>query len=521
MNLQYANADNLTLDPRQLAAVTAPVGPHLVLAGPGAGKTLVLTERIRYLVTAYGIPLDKILALTFTNKAAREMASRLEASLRGPTMPTVGTFHRFCIGVLREHHSAAGLSPHFTVADEDLQRVVLHRALPKMSAEAGSITNALRHVQKVRRTMWRSQEAQTSPRDAKLLRSYRAELRANHLVDFDDLIFLTHDLLENFPHLLESLRDRFLHILVDEFQDTDQVQYELIRRLALSHRSLFVVADDEQCIYAWRNADPENLQRFEEDFLQGEPPILLDQNYRTTGEILQLARQVLPESAASYERELNPRRRGAGVSGLAFETSEEEGSYLAEDIRNRLTLCPDLSCRDIAVLYPQHAVGKQLERTFMAAGIPCHMSRKRGLFDQPDLRRVLSILRYALNRGNEASLELFLRKELDVVDPTLYPAIRSLQEKHAIKSFKQAAFLYLKESAEENSEVERALGLAGTVASAVTKGSDASFSDLVNDVLDQTEYRVRNVPQEPPGSYPGPSFPARFRRGDLRGSPPL
>ena len=269
MNLQDTNPENLKLDPQQLAAVIAPVGPVLVLAGPGAGKTFVLTERIRYLVNVCRIPPDRVLALTFTNKAAAEMSRRLEQSLPGPTRPEIGTFHKFCIGVLREHHRSVGLSPHFTVADEDLQRIVLYRALPKLSAEAGSMTNALRHLQKVRWISWGNPEVPTSPGDTRLLQLYKAELRANHLVDFDDLIFLTHDLLENFPHLLESYRDRFPHILVDEFQDTDQVQYELIRCLALSHRSLFVVADDEQCIYAWRNADRENISRFEKDFPPG------------------------------------------------------------------------------------------------------------------------------------------------------------------------------------------------------------------------------------------------------------
>ena len=170
---------------------------------------------------------------------------------------------------------------------------------------------------------------------------------------------------------------------------------------------------------------------------------------------------------------------------FAFETSQEEGQHIGADVRNRLTQCPDLTRGDIAVLYPQHAVGKRLERIFMTAGIPCHMSGKRGLFDQPDLRRVLSILRYAINRGNEISLELFLRKELDVADPTLYPAIRALQERDGIRSFKQAAFRYLREASEDETEVERALGIAGTVASAVGKGADASLGDLVNDILDQ------------------------------------
>ena len=485
MHLQHTNPDAVALDPKQLAAVTAPVGPVLVLAGPGAGKTLVLTERIRYLANVCRVPPDRILALTFTNKAAEEMSSRLERTLPGPTRPLMGTFHKFCIGVLRAHHRRAGLSPRFTVADEELQRIVLHRALPKLSREEGSVTNALRHLQRMQRIVWKNPDAPHSPGERRLLRSYKAELRANHLVDFDDLIFLTHDLLENFPHVLEAYRDRFRHILVDEFQDTDRVQYALICRLAQGHRSIFVVADDEQCIYAWRNADRENIRRFEEAFLQGGAPILLDQNYRTTREILHLARRLLAKNEVRYERELNPRRHGADVLRLTFETPRDEGRHLAADIRTRVAQSPDLSYRDIAVLYPQHTVGRDLEHSFMEAEIPCHVSRKQGFFEQPEVGRTLSMLRYALNRGNDASLERFLRQELDGADPTLYPAIRSLQERDGLRSFKQAAFRYLKEASEEEKEVERALGLAGTVASGVGRGGEAPLGDLVNDILDQ------------------------------------
>ena len=171
---------------------------------------------------------------------------------------------------------------------------------------------------------------------------------------------------------------------------------------------------------------------------------------------------------------------------MAFDTFEEEGQFIAGDIWDRIRETPDLSHRDIAVLYPQHAIGSELERIFMRANVPCLMAHRRGLFDQPVIRRALSVLRYALDGANDASLELFLRRELEAVDPKLYPAVRGFQKQKNIGSFKQAAFLYPRTvSEEEGVDVERALGLAGVVHNAVQRGAVASLSLMVDDILDQ------------------------------------
>ncbi len=488
MTQNHTVPDTLALNPAQQEAVAVPLGPVLILAGPGTGKTRVLTERVRHLVDALNVPPQHILALTFTNKAAGEMTARLRRSLgkdRAANL-TAGTFHRFCMGVLREHHKTAGLSPHFSIADDDLQRTLLYRAVPGLNIEETNLTNALHNLSRLKRQCRYDPDRPLSSGDRRLLQAYEAELRANRLVDFDDLIFIAHDLFRDHDDILSAYQDRFRHILVDEFQDTDREQYEIVRMLALDHRSLFIVADDEQSIYGWRNADPGNIRRFREDFIGYAKPIVLEENYRSSEEIVRLARDLIANNEILYEREVHAQKRGAHVRGFAFDTFQDEGQFVIADIKTRITETPALSYREIAVLYPQHALGAELEKIFMETGLPCQMAQKRGLFDQPTLCRALSILRYALDSDDDASLEHFLRRELDPADPALYPAIRALQKRDNLGSFKQAAFGYLKEVSEEESlEVERALGLAGVVANAAQKRTGVSLPDLVDDILDQ------------------------------------
>ncbi|MCZ6635790.1 MAG: UvrD-helicase domain-containing protein [bacterium] len=483
-----ADVDTIILNDRQREAVTAPLGPVLVLAGPGTGKTRVLTERIRYLVEVFQIPPEQILALTFTNKAAGEMAFRLQRALgkEAAEAVTTGTFHRFCVGVLREHFEGAGLPEHFGIADEELQRTLLYRAFPRLNPDESNLNNTLSTVVRVKHQMRYKPHLPVSKGDANLLEKYEKELRENRLVDFDDLIFKTHDLFLARPEILNAFRDRFRHLLVDEFQDTDREQYALVRLLGEVHRSLFVVADDEQSIFGWRNADPENIDRFRRDVLGSRKPILLEENYRSSAEILALARELIAHNEMLFEREVRTQKRGTRVQGLVFDSFQAEGQFIAGDIWDRIRETSDLIHGDIAVLYPQHAIGNELEKIFMGANIPSQMAHRRGLFDQPVIRRALSVLKYALDGEDDANLELFLRRELEGVDPALYPALRDFQYRAELRSFKQAAFVYPRTvSEEEGLEVERALGLAGVVSNAVQKGATASLAGLVDDILDQ------------------------------------
>ncbi|MBD3306039.1 AAA family ATPase, partial [candidate division KSB3 bacterium] len=264
------------LNPKQRQAVTAPLQPILVIAGPGTGKTRTLVARMLYLIQHYGIPPHKILAVTFTNKAKDEMRSRLREELGDAVNDlTIGTFHRYCLDVLRTYHREVGLPKQFAIADETTQLMTLSHA--SRITDERSLRTVLNAI-----SSYRLNKDHLNPNfqgvALKWLTPYQKKLRKNNLIDFDQIILLTQTLLSEHPELIEEQQQRFDAILVDEFQDTDPVQYDIMRSLAQQHRNVFAVADDDQSIFAWRGAHIENIQRYMDDFECRDNQIILDEN---------------------------------------------------------------------------------------------------------------------------------------------------------------------------------------------------------------------------------------------------
>ena len=285
-----------TLNTEQHSAVTAPDGPVLVLAGPGSGKTRVLTHRIAYLIGGRNVKPHQILAVTFTNKAAREMESRvvdlLGSEQRGMML---GTFHSVCARILRREARYLGVTSDFTIFDEDDQQALVKRAMREMNLDEkanrpSSVLSAISHMKndmiapdKMEVKTYRDKVVQ------RVFERYQQLLLQCNALDFDDLLLGTARLLEEVPVVREAYSQRFEHILVDEFQDTNLAQYTLLRHLASVHGNLFVVGDEDQSIYRWRGADYHNVQYFENDYPKCRK-ILLEQNYRSTQTILDAAR---------------------------------------------------------------------------------------------------------------------------------------------------------------------------------------------------------------------------------------
>src|SRR5579883_115538 len=289
------------LNPRQREAVTAVEGPVLILAGPGSGKTRVITHRIAYLVAECGVRPWRILAVTFTNKAAREMRERVEALLGDAARELMlGTFHSICARILRVDGAAIGLGRSFTIYDDGDQINVIKRVLTELSLDAkqhsprailGAISkakNELRGPDEYRNAAGSYFEEVV----ARVYRRYQDALSTENAADFDDLLIRTLDLLSLEPEVLRKYQDRYLHVLVDEFQDTNLVQYALTRLLAQGHGNICVVGDPDQSIYRWRAADIRNILNFEHDFPTTKT-ILLEQNYRSTQNILDAAQGVI------------------------------------------------------------------------------------------------------------------------------------------------------------------------------------------------------------------------------------
>ena len=298
------------LNPQQRAAVEETEGPLLILAGAGSGKTRVITYRIAYLIEARQVPPENILAVTFTNKAADQMKERVEKLLSGqlelrPGAPHVSTFHSFCVSVLRRHIDRLGYSRDFTIYDDDDQLRVLKACIQELglSEQITSPRSALAKISYTKNRgsspeeLYRQAASPEMEKLASLYERYENKLRRANALDFDDLLLKTVDLFYESSEVCERYNQRFRYIQVDEYQDTNRIQYQLIRQLTLLQQNLCVVGDEDQSIYRWRGADIENILNFEKDYPRAKV-IRLEQNYRSTQVILDAAGAVVSRNLA-------------------------------------------------------------------------------------------------------------------------------------------------------------------------------------------------------------------------------
>ncbi len=353
--------------PQQRRAIEAPPGPVLVVAGPGAGKTFCLIARITHLVDTVGVAPERICAVTFTNRAAEEIALRLKHTLRDRADAiTRGTIHALCLALLRDHAEAAGLRQGFGVADEQYQKVILGRLHVPLEQRGALLNRFSRH---------RVQDYRLTPEDARLYREYAVWLAHRNMLDFDDLVAKAEQLLRTRSDIADAIAARWDHLLVDEFQDVNPVQYDLLRRLAAPHDNLFAVGDDEQSIFAWAGADPYVLVRFGRDY-GIERPIILDKNRRCSRQIFETARRVLAQNPQLFEKQLS---------------ADQESPY------------------EVGVLYRRHKLGEYLEGRLLRAGIPCRLARGRSLVEDDVIKYVIAALRIVRDPDDQVAIEAFAR----------------------------------------------------------------------------------------------------------------
>src|SRR5512143_1552881 len=387
------------LNPQQARAVEAPDGPVLVLAGPGSGKTRVLTHRVAYLVEVRKIWLRQILAVTFTNKAAREMRERLDKIL-GATRAaelTLGTFHAICARWLRRDAPEIGLSRDFVIFDEDDQQQVVKRVLNefnienkkyKPSAVLNAISNAKNELITPEiyqpPTYWHEMVRRIYPR-------YQELLRQSNALDFDDLLLEVVRLFDEKPDILARYQDRYQHVLVDEFQDTNTVQYALISRLSAKSHNIFCVGDEDQSIYKWRGADFRNIQRFREDNARV-TEIVLEQNYRSTQTILDVARGVIDKNTHRTRKNLFTNRAG-GTSVSIYEAynQDDEAQYVVETIQQMIRL-KEHTLSDFAVFYRTNAQSRAIEDAFVRSGLPYRLVGGTRFYARREVKDVLAYL---------------------------------------------------------------------------------------------------------------------------------
>ncbi len=388
--------------PQQRLAIEAPLGPVLVVAGPGAGKTFCLIARINHLINTFGMTPERICAVTFTNRAAEEIAGRLTHTLGGRADGIMrGTIHALCLALLREHAEAAGVRKGFGVADEQYQKVILSRLHVPLEQRGSLLTRFSRHrVQK--------QDYALTADDARLYREYAAWLAHRNMLDFDDLVTKAEELCRTRGDIAAAIAARWDYLLVDEFQDVNAVQYDLLKRLAAPHGNFFAVGDDEQSIFTWTGADPYVLVRFGRDY-GIDRPIVLDKNCRCSRQIFETARRVLAHNPQLFEKQLSAEQESPyEVGAFAFRDEEEEASWLLEDLRADRA-ASGLGWGDYAILYRRHKAGEYLEGRLLRAGIPCRLARGRSLVEDDVIKYVIAALRIVRNPSDPVALEAFAR----------------------------------------------------------------------------------------------------------------
>jgi DNA polymerase III epsilon subunit family exonuclease len=388
----------------QLRAVEAPLGPVLVVAGPGAGKTFCLISRIEHLIARCGIKPERICALTFTNKAAEEVAVRLRRTFAAVSEDiTCGTMHSLCLRLLREFGSEMGIPEGFGVVDDVYQRVVLRRlGVPPKQHYQALVLFGRRRLEAGHRL---------DDRDERLFQEYVAELRRQGVLDFDDLICSTAELLTNHAKVAATVAGRWDYVLVDEFQDLSDAQYRILEHLVTPHRRLFVVGDDEQSIFSWAGADPMVLPRFQRDYGTHEP-IVLDRNRRCSRQIFEAARRLLAENPTLFDKKLVADRESPfAVQAVSFPNDELEASWILQDIQDDRAQHAT-GWGDYAVLYRRHRVGSDLERRFIRLGIPCRLARGQALLDDPVIAYTVASLRVMLHPTDVVAVETFAERLL-------------------------------------------------------------------------------------------------------------
>jgi DNA helicase-2/ATP-dependent DNA helicase PcrA len=482
-----------TLNAQQREAVTTTNGAVLVLAGPGSGKTRVLTHRIAWQLTEVGVPAWHILAVTFTNRAAREMRHRLDqmvGDLSSRSM-ALGTFHATCARILRREAAHVNLSSDYLIFDTEDQRALMKQVVKTMGLDdkryrPRSLLNAISGAK----------NEMLEPVDypiqtyydeivARVYDQYQEALRANGGLDFDDLLMETVRLFRENPAVLERYRERYRTILVDEFQDTNMAQYVILRLLAVEHRNLYAVADEDQSIYSWRGADYRNIRRLRTDFPEIQE-FLLEENYRSTQVILDAAQSVIAQNHDRTPKHLFTQRRG-GQSIALYEAydEQEEADYLARKIESLTRRHYELG--DIAIMYRTNAQSRAIEETLIKHNIPYRLIGGTRFYTRREIKDILAFLRLTHNPDDDVS---FLR----VVNvPPRGIGTRTLakvtQEARRLETSRYQGLLSLIQSDALRTRARNALAAFATMVDRwVELRDEVTVAELTDQILADVEY---------------------------------
>ena len=400
------------LNPAQRKAVEAIEGPVLILAGPGSGKTRVITHRIAYLIKTCGISPSRIMAVTFTNKAAREMQDRLNTMLASSVENlTIGTFHAICAKILRRDGKAIGVQPGFIIYDEEDQANLIKRSLQELNLDPKKYVPRaiLSAISAAKSRLQGSEFFLNGSRSyfdevvGRVYQRYQELLAQSQALDFDDLLMTAVMLFKKSPEVLDKYQDRYVHVMVDEFQDTNNVQYEFIKLIGGKYRNICAVGDPDQSIYSWRFADVRNILNFEKDFPDARV-ITLEQNYRSTKRILDTASCVIRANQQRKPKNLwTENEEGDPVTLMEAYTEQEEAQFVVREIE-RLIDSGEAKAGDCAVMYRTNAQSRVIEEAFIRYGLPYKLIAGTRFYERKEIKDIVAYLRIIQNPLDSISL---------------------------------------------------------------------------------------------------------------------
>ncbi len=413
------------LNPKQQEAVVQTEGPVLILAGAGSGKTRTLTHRVAYLIKEIGVNPQNILAVTFTNKAAGEMADRIkellglpkEAGLYSSGLPTMGTFHSICVRILRREIEKIGYSNTFVIYDDQDQKSLMKRVMKDLDISDKEIkpTVVLNVISSAKNKLLDAKDYEQEINSyqeeliAKCFYRYQRELKQADALDFDDLIMKTVQVLEMSPPTLNHYQQLFRYIMVDEYQDTNKAQYKLLRMLAQAHQNICVVGDDYQSVYRWRGADISNILNFEKDY-PNTKTILLEQNYRSTQTILDVADCVIQNNEYQKRKKLwTDNDAGEPVTLYQAYDEKEEARFVVKEIAE-LQDKMKIKLNEVAILYRTNAQSRALEEAFMKAGMPYKIIGGLKFYQRKEIKDIIAYLYFINNPKDRVSFERIINE---------------------------------------------------------------------------------------------------------------
>ena len=490
------------LNPAQREAVEAIEGPVLILAGPGSGKTRVLAHRVAYLIRVCGVNPHRIMAVTFTNKAAREMEERLNRLVSGSVRDlTLGTFHAICARILRRDGRAMGLDPRFVIYDEEDQISLIKRGIqevgldPKQYAPraiASAITAAKSHVLTPEDYIQRSR-SYFEEVVGRVYERYQQLLTQSSALDFDDLLMKVVQLFRRSPDILSRYQARYLHILVDEFQDTNLVQYELIKQLGGKYRNICVVGDPDQSIYSWRFADLRNILSFEKDYPEAKV-VLLEQNYRSTKLILETAFNIISANQERKPKGLWTNNEPGGLTTVVETyTEQEEAQFVVSEVE-RLVGQDKFNLGNCAVMYRTNAQSRALEEAFVRYGTPYKLVAGTRFYERREIKDIIAYLRLIQNPYDSVSLLRVINVPGRGIGQQTIARLSNWAKSMSIPEYEGLQLIAKPENSEEHQppfspRITKALaGFVSLIQEFIARSQELNLVDLLDLVIKRTGY---------------------------------